>query len=202
MPPLIWASDPIVSIQDFESRHESATAGALFAWAVGAVESLHYLDDIDRAFDTSGAAIGGHRPDIVDVSHARWATGTAATAIDLCAAGLGRVFCNNNSNREFALAQFDPSEKKAQQHRARLPSDAQKWVDTVLSDPAFREIKRARHWLTHSRLKRHFTMSIGGPPQRIELEITAKVPVRTLIEDVRDCATRHVKHLVNILPQI
>jgi hypothetical protein len=30
-------------------------------------------------------------PDLVDISHVRWATGNAITAIDLCAATMGRV---------------------------------------------------------------------------------------------------------------
>ncbi len=77
-----WPTGPIELIQSFENRHKSPTAGALFSWAAWAVESLHYLDDIDRAYDTSHATIGGHTPDVVDVAHARWATATSITALD------------------------------------------------------------------------------------------------------------------------
>jgi len=100
MPPFIWTSEPTELIQSFETRHKNPLAGALFGWAAWAVESLHYLDDIDRAYDTSHKVIGAHRPDVVDVAHARWATGTCITALDLCAAGLGRSFCAHDGPRD------------------------------------------------------------------------------------------------------
>ena len=202
MPPLIWASDPLVAILDFETRHKSPAAAALFSWAVWAVDSLHYLDDIDSVYDTSYVTVGGHRPDVVDVAHARWATGTAATALDLCAAGLGRAFCNHNASKELALVQFDPTERRVQQRRTRLPPRACQWVDMVLADANYLQIKEARDWLTHSRLRRHFTLAAGGPPQRLELELAVKVSVRKLIEEARDCTTRLVQGFVDTLPQL
>ncbi|MGH7183392.1 MAG: hypothetical protein ACREJN_15640 [Nitrospiraceae bacterium] len=85
MPPFTWTIEPTGLIQAFERRHNNPSASALFTWAVRAVESLHYLDDIDRAYDVSHMVTGAHRPDVVDVAHARWATGTCITALDLCA---------------------------------------------------------------------------------------------------------------------
>jgi hypothetical protein len=76
MPPFTWTSEPIGLIQSFETRHKNPLAGALFAWAAWAVESLHYLDDIDSEYDASHTVIGAHPPDVVDVAHARWATGS------------------------------------------------------------------------------------------------------------------------------
>lgn len=59
MPPVTWTTDPMMLIQSFEGQHRTPSAGALFAWAVSAVESLHYLDDFDRAYDFSHTVEGG-----------------------------------------------------------------------------------------------------------------------------------------------
>ena len=106
----------MVLIQSFETRHTNPSAGALFAWAASTMESLHYLDDIDRVYDTSHTVVGAHHADVVDVAHARWATSTCITALDLCAAGLGRSFCAHSGPRERDLACFDsnqPSKRQA-----------------------------------------------------------------------------------------
>lgn len=73
MPPFIWQTDPTVVVTAFEKRHHNPEAGALLAWAAWTVDGLRYLDDIDRAFDGTRTSVGLHRPDVVDVSHARWA---------------------------------------------------------------------------------------------------------------------------------
>jgi len=206
MPPHNWPNEPIDIIQKFETRHKHPDAGALFAWAVWAVECLHYLDDVDLAFDASPTTAVGHRPDVVDVAHARWATGTCITALDLCAAGLGRALCNHTRPRELDLADFDPTGKPSQQilaRRAQLPIAAQQWLDDVLADPDYRAVKSARDWLTHSRLKRHFVLDTGGPPQRLSLELPPnKLPVRQLIEMTRDLSTRRVSAFLQMLPYL
>ncbi|NJC96659.1 MAG: hypothetical protein FIB03_10050 [Anaerolineae bacterium] len=125
-------------------------AGALFAWAISTVDSLYYLDGLDRDFDTSGIPIAGHRPDIVDVTHARWATSTAITSLDLCAAGLGRTFCGHTGPHELDIQDINVTRK------AQLPPDAQRWIDSVRADSQYNDVKSARDWLIHSRLKRHF----------------------------------------------
>src|SRR5262245_44570593 len=103
MPPYQWTTEPLAEIQAFETRRSSPAAGALFMWAVWAVDSLHYLDDVDLSHEKSHLAVGGHRPDVIDVAHARWVTSTCVTAIDLCAAGLGRAFCGHQGAHEFDL---------------------------------------------------------------------------------------------------
>ena len=206
MPSYNWLIDPVNLIQQFEARHNSSAAGALFAWAVWAVDSLHYLDDLDQAFDVSHVPLADHRPDVVDVAHARWATGTSITSLDLCAAGLGRAFCAHNGMYELDLGDFDPAASKSRPivaRRTHLPPNAQQWIDRVLADPQYIEAKSARDWLTHSRLRRHFFLSIGGPPQRLTLEFgTTQLPVRGLIELARDLATRHVSDFLQLLPQL
>lgn len=201
MPPLVWTCNPASAIPDFESRHKNVDAGALFAWAQYTVESLHYLDDIDRAFDSSHAATGGHNPDLVDVAHARWATSTCITALDLCAAGLGRCFCGHTGPREFDLGWFDPKRNAAS--RGALPLLALQWVDNIRGDPDYEQIMKARHSLVHSRVTRHLTLAIGGPPVRVKLNVEGmQVPVRDLIELARDVATKHVSAFFDLLPKV
>ena len=198
MPPYNWQAEPINLIQQFETRHGCPAAGALFAWAVWAVDCLHYLDDLDRDFDVSRMPIAGHRPDVVDVAHARWATGTSITSLDLCAAGLGRAFCAQTRTHEFDIGDINNAAR-----RAKLPPDAQQWIDHVLADPYYNQVKSARDWFTHSRLNRHFVLAIGGPPQRLILEFgSTRLPVRDLIELAQDLATRHVSDFVQILPKL
>lgn len=208
MPLLNWTTDPMELIHPFEVRHQNPASGALFAWAAWTVDSLHYLDDIDRAYDASHAPVGGHRPDVVDVAHARWATGTCITALDLCAAGLGRAFCGHSGARELDLAHFDPGgrpSKPKDVRRARLPLPAQQWVDDVCADLHYKQIKSARDWLTHSRIPRHFTVAVGegGPPQRLQLQLeTERLGVRRLVDHARDVGTRHVSALLAMLPKL
>jgi hypothetical protein len=109
MPRYTWAADPSNIISGFETRHAQPDSGALLAWAVLSVESLHYLADIDQDYEISHHVVGGHSRDIADVAHARWATGTCITSLDLCAAALGRTFCGHKSPRELALSDFDTS---------------------------------------------------------------------------------------------
>ena len=206
MPPFSWPNEPMQQVQKFEAKHKSPEAGALFAWAAWTVDCLHYLDDVDTAFNQSPTSLSGHRPDVVDVAHARWATGTSITATDLCAAGLARAFCGHTGPKELDLVDFDltasPSTEK-NARRALLPPPALQWVDSVIGDPDYGTTKAARDWLTHSRLKRHFTLDAGGPPQRLELELpSARLPVRRLVELSRDLATRHVSALLGVLPSL
>lgn len=206
MPPYNWPVDPVGLIQQFEARHSSPAAGALFLWAVWVVDSLHYLDDLDQAFDRSRVPLAGHSPAVVDVAHARWATSNSITSLDLCAAGLGRAFCAHRGPKELALRNFDPAGSKPKpilKLRAKLPPVAQQWIDHVLAAPQYKDVKCARDSLTHSKLNRHFVLKTGGLPERLTLEFGKKrMPVRSLIELARDLATRHVSDFLQLLPQL
>jgi hypothetical protein len=206
MPPFSWPTDPVAVVRGFEKRRESPPSGALILWAAWTVESLHYLDDIDLAYDETHVPIGGHRPDVVDVAHARWATGSAMTALDLCAAALARVFCAHKGEYELDLGDFDPTIAKRQAARAKrralLPLGMRAWVETACHDTEYDTIRRGRHWLTHSRVRRHFTLSAGGPPLRLELEVGRKIAARELVETARDLATRYVLRFLALLPRV
>jgi len=206
MPPFSWPYECIQQVQKFEEKHRKPDASALFAWAAWTVDCLHYLDDVDTAFNLSPMSLSGHRPDVVDVAHARWATSTSITATDLCAAGLARAFCGHTGPKEIDLGDFDLTTKSSRRksaRRAQLPPRALLWIDRVIGDPDYATIKDARDWLTHSRLRRHFTLDTGGPPQRLELELPCgRLPVRRLVELSRDVATRHVSDLLSVLPSL
>jgi hypothetical protein len=170
-------------------------------FAVWAVDSLYYLGDVDRALDPSQATIGDHVADVVDVAHARWATGTCITALDLCAAALGRAFCAHTGTRELDIGNFDPERapKRAARRRANLPVQAQLWIDNVLKDRDYRQIKAARDSLTHKRIPRHLTC----PRQRLRLQVEDnQLDVPTVIDRAKDVASKHVSLLLAILPQL
>jgi hypothetical protein len=205
MPAYSWPNDPTQVISEFESRHQNPEAGALLLFAVWAVDSLYYLSDMDQALDPSQAMVGGHSADVVDVAHARWAVTTCITALDLCAAGLGRALCGHRKKAELSLGDFDlerdleRKQQRATRLRSNLTPQAQRWIDGVLADPRYREIKAARNALTHARVARHFSM----PRQRIRLEVDDhQLDVPTMIDSAKRVGSEHVSALLAILPQL
>jgi hypothetical protein len=203
VPQLIWPTDPIKIVQESETRHQQPQAGALLAWAAWTVDGLRYLDDIDRAYETSRSAVGGHRPDVVDVAHARWATGTCMTALDLCAAALARGLCGHTKPREVDMEDFSASSNRSQSIRSSLPPSALAWVDEVLQDPDYALVKEARDSLTHSRVRRHLSLGGSGPTPRLEIESSRRrQPVRLLVETSVRVAERHVLALFAALPSL
>ena len=207
MPPLTWPSEPSAAILDFERRHPAPDAGALLLFATTSVEALHYLYDLDSQYDSTRALTGAHNPDVVDVAHARWATGTAITALDLVAAAFGRALGGHAGPKELDLRQFGFASppKAVRQAIAAIPSPARNWIDRVRADPEYSLIKSARDALTHRRLARHFHASLGttGPSRRIDLQIGSdKVAVQTVVQRARDLATHHVLDLVQLLPTL
>lgn len=210
MPPWEWATPPSEQVQAFEKHNQANNgAGGLFIWAAQCVESLHYLADLDQELSDE-MSFAGYSLVVADVAHARWATSTCITAIDLCAAGLGRAFCGHVGQKEFDLTYFDPNGQKGKrlqdvnERRSRLSQAGRVWIDGVLADPQYKEIKAARNPLTHSLVARHHTLGIGSPT-RIRLRLTVdnnKIGVRELIEDARDLATEQISDFLELLPQL
>jgi hypothetical protein len=194
MPAFTWPCDPATRFQAFEKRHASPAAGALFLFAVRAIDSLYYLRDIDRQDDLSQPNIRGHAPDAVEVAHARWATGTCITALDLCAAGLGRALCGHAKSRELDLRQLADVK---QAWRSRLPATANAWVDGVVGDTRYARVIEARNHLTHARLTRHFSM----PRKRLQLGLeSGPVDVPTLIDCALEVSTTKMVEFIAHLP--
>jgi len=190
-------------VNAFEQRHRNGEAGALLMWSLASVDALWYLDDIDLALEGGTPPAGGHPRDVVDIAHARWATGTCITCLDLCAAALGRVYCKaKENNHELDLANLDPSRTKNPNNVAKLRSAirpaALQWVDGVLNDAKYSRISECRRALTHDRLPRNIFLH-----RRIELKLnTGKASIRSIVQDARDVATNHVGALLNVLPAL
>ena len=146
------------------------------------------------------------------MAHGRWAVGSAITALDLCAAALGRQYCNWMGPNELDLRGFDIStasgrnrRKQISTRRGTLPRSALAWVDGVFADQQYITVLYARHALTHSRLPRHFRISGGGEYRRdrMDFKITIysnqiQIGVRDLVIQSRDLAGDHVDSFLRV----
>lgn len=212
MQPYTWPTEPTPEIQNFERRHKDPEAGALLYWAALCVDELHYLDDLDRAYEARGVTPhgtprNGHASEIIDVSHARWAVSTCATAFDLCAAALARVYSGYGGRFEASMADYDSSptsrskKRKNLTNRSKLPPAALSWIDGVFRDIRYSHLREVRNALTHARLTRH--RFVGGEPRRLELKSgNTQFGIRAIITDARETARDHVVALVHLLPAL
>lgn len=203
MPPLAWPREPGPIIQAFESRRPGrGDTGALVLWATWTVEGLHYLDDLSNLRHSGAFPLTGHVPDAINIAHVRWATGSAVTALDLCAAALGREFCGVTAGaRELDLRNFDPSitSKDVSARRAALLASALAWIDSVLADSRYREVQGARNPLTHSRLRRRMYSS-GPAGTEFVIDATGNAwNTRDLVCLARDLATERVTEFVGVV---
>ena len=155
MPPHSWVTAPMTFAQRLEAKVPAPDprreASALIVHATWAVDALHYQVDLD-AMSLAQKSLG-HDPDSTSLAHMRWASGTAVTALDLCAAALGRFYCGVSGPHEFDIRSFDatgknPAPKLAEM--AKLPSGGQAWIGAVIADPRYRGLQqrtRAAAWL-------------------------------------------------------
>ena len=107
--PALWPKDPVVVSQEYDARPAKAVYPGTFMWEVWTAEGSDYLEALDARSPGRPVHTGSPHPDLIDISHVRWATGNAITSIDLCAATLGRLFCRNTGRHEFSLRSFDPA---------------------------------------------------------------------------------------------
>ena len=76
-------------------------------------------------------------------------------------------------------------------------------IETFLSDPDYSAVKTARDSLTHSRVRRHFSLGGSGVTPRLEFESQSRrVPARQLVEISVLVAERHVLALFAELPTL
>jgi hypothetical protein len=201
MPIAFWRRDPITVLQGFESRRQGrGSTGALILWAVWATESLYYLDDLDSTYSTKSGQQITHHPHVIDIAHVRWGTSTSITALDLCAAALGRDCCNWTKATEPDLRDFDSSSRKkgASALRGTLPPVATNWIDAVLADNRYKEIQGARNPLIHSRLIRN--LSMGDPRTTFVITDTGnKYAARDLVTLAKDLATDKVSDFLDVV---
>jgi hypothetical protein len=200
---LIWPRQPTEIVQAFEARRQGrGPTGALVMWAVWGVEGLHYLDDLDHEHHNRLRNNPPHHPDVKDIAHIRWATGTSISSLDLCAAALGRECCAWNKIQELDLRDFNPTStsKKILERRAMLPIPALRWVDGVLSDSRYLEVHGARNPLTHSRLIRNFFLH---QPTNFKISATGSaLAARDLVILSKDIATDQVNAFLKVLDML
>jgi hypothetical protein len=190
----LWPREPIPIIQSFEQRqpHRGPT-GALIMWAIWSVESLHYLADLTDKENNGLGTSPSHDLQVKEISHIRWATGSAISSLDLCAAVLARTCCGWSDRLEADLRKFYPSKK----YRSMIPSNALDWVNGVLSDTRYTEVHEARNSVTHSRLIRDFYLS---SPTTFRVPVTGNAfTARELVVLSKELATDKVQDFLNVV---
>lgn len=170
-----------------------------YGWAVDAVEGLRWLAHVDGwAFDSDRENLGGRDPRVIDVAHVRWATTTAVTALDLCAAEIAVRYCDEPfwSERMPNLGAV----------RGRLtgqgPPAASAWLDRVEADPDYQSLRRsARDPLTHRFLVRTALIGPGRTPFELDRAGPAddRPNAREVILLALDVADRHVREFGSTL---
>jgi len=201
MPPVHWPVDPVTVVNDFATKRNLVNHGALILHGVWAVDSLHYLAEIDSQDDLSEDTINGYPPDRVDVAHIRWATATCITALDLCAAGLGRILCGHIDRKELCVTDFSGKANRSENGALRpmLPVSVLNWLDDIMSDGDYKAVKATRNALTHGLIRRHFML----PRRRLDIQVgSIRFDVPALLAISRDTAEKHIGKLLDILPKI
>lgn len=135
-------------VQQFEERYPGTRIGPLIMWAVWAVEAVNYLVDHDQVQSAYPNPVLGHDPDVVDIAHVRWATGSTITALDLCAAALGIHYCGNPGPNELDLKDFYIYKRTPRgilrKIRKRIPKNCYSWFDRLFRDKRTRQIEARR----------------------------------------------------------
>lgn len=109
----------IVKTQRDGCNAANVDAQARLSFAIECMDGSHYLVDLDEHLVSSDAAtdVLGHHWQVVDMAHVRWPTGTAISALDLCAAALGRLYCGISGD-------WDLSVKSARETLTAVPGRA------------------------------------------------------------------------------
>lgn len=122
------------------------------------IDGIEYLLALDEAvLGALGDSVRSERERVIELSHVRWATVNAITAVDLCAAALTKLLnVPWNSRREPSLS--DWKRGRLRKFRESTPEAAETWVNS--HDRSYNSIvKWSRHRLVHGTIER-----IGDPP--------------------------------------
>jgi hypothetical protein len=173
----------------------------LLGWAQLAVDGLHWLVDVDdHAFQGDRRNLKGHNHVAVDMAHSRWATVTAKTAVDLCAAELGVRY----AGVDFWGNHLPTLERLNSKHLASMPKLAREWVSRVLEDPEYQLVKGARDPFAHRFHVRVASLRSApalGHDDRSQFTLRSSAggtyDAQTLIMVSRDFATRHVEDFIS-----
>jgi hypothetical protein len=217
MPPIQWPPTTQSARELLSSRNTNASSCLL--WAVSAVDALAYLDDLDLALDKCTRFATGHDGLVVDVAHARWAAGTAMTALDLCAAAIGFLYLSPPRRGHYyglgnILAALDKAISAAatSDPSSRGPGwpprqGVRPWIVDLTGDPHaavavnddYALIRAVRDPLTHRTLTRRIGITVGSGPNRVDrtmLEADGQpdpIPVHVVVDTAARLAARHVR---------
>ncbi|MBV9000088.1 MAG: hypothetical protein JO286_04475 [Solirubrobacterales bacterium] len=114
--------------------------------AVHSVMGLQYLAALDRHLQPGRGRrkVLGYPAWAVDMAHLHWATISAITALDLCAATLGRLHCRTGDSGRDLTVRTTRRRPEIQ----RIPG-AIRWLDAVDADGRYRYLLKLRNRLTH-----------------------------------------------------
>jgi len=209
MPPIQWPPTTRAAIELLSSRNADASSCVL--WATSAVDGLAYLDDLDTARDGGARFANGHDALVIDVAHARWAAGTAMTALDLSAAAIGFLYLpprHHYYDMGNVLEALDKEIAVAQTSSSSRPpgwpprQGVRPWIVDLTAADDYQLIKAVRNPLTHRTLARHIGITVGGGPQRADrtmLKVDGQpdpVPVHVVVDTATRLAARHVGRFV------
>ncbi len=182
-------------------------------WATSAVDGLAYLDDLDTARDGGARFTNGHDALVIDVAHARWAAGTAMTALDLCAAAIGFLYLPARRDHHYydmgnVLAVLDKEIAVAATNISSRPlgwpprQGVRPWIVDLSAADDYQLIKAVRNPLIHRTLARNLGITVGGGPQRADrtmLKVDGQpdpVSVHVVVDTATRLAARHVGRFV------
>jgi uncharacterized integral membrane protein len=127
-----------IAIQAIGARNDDA--GRCLRWATQATQALDYLKDLHKALPKSRELPDGHDVLAIQVAHARWASATSMTAIDLCAAALGYLYLPRRGKD--AYYDFRLLRKKIT--TVRTHPGTTEWIDQVNNNADFKLIDGIR----------------------------------------------------------
>jgi ketosteroid isomerase-like protein len=119
------------------------------------------LADLDEHLVPRDAAtdVLRHAWQVVDMAHVRWAAGSGITALDLCAAALGRLYCG------IADDKWDLSVESARdKHWETLttaPGEPSRWIAAVRGDHRYKGLLQLRPELTHRVRPRSYSVHVA-----------------------------------------
>lgn len=185
MPPAVWSVDPGPLLNSLGDRSQDAVSSLLFAkWAV---DELHYLADLDQRFFVGGWRDSRYSPDLIDIAHTRWATGSAMTALDLVAAAIGWLHLPRlPGGKVYDLHSFSRSGGRVAKPTC---TGCTAWLTGALSGSGW--LKAVRDDLVHQTVNRALAARAGENPDDIRPDRTKVLAHgnKRVDQVIRDCRT-------------
>jgi hypothetical protein len=192
MPAYTWKTDPQKAVVDAVEK-ASREAGALAMWASWAVDAIYYVIDAEDAIAKENNR--GHSVWTIDITNARTATGSAMTALDLCAAAIGHLHGVVPPPPKKAAAdqkEHDLASLRLDARYASLPPDARQWCDDTFTHSEYQLLAEARNGFVHRKFRR--TLAVGGGKRATSYQLQGgPVAHPNLLRLARDFTTSRVE---------